>query len=233
MPNSPWLLKPVTHPRSETFLLGPSIFQLSRNVLAMQVLVQHVARNYVGLEKDPAASQRGGPHSPRPCSSPFQSTPSRIGTGLRQRSLGRSNINFPSGSSSTLLGLRAQRPSRDQGCEPPPPATVLLRAPPPLGQPRAPSFPSPARHLFTSARQGPIPRPRKNLQTERTPGTPVTALRSGLVAPLPGVCKRGSAPPSQPEVLRSFSKSPKMCPSTSRRACSSPGLAHTLSPPDS
>lgn len=46
----------------------------------------------------------------------------------------------------------------------------------------------------------------------------------------PGVCKRGSAPPSQPEVLRSFLKSPKTCPSSSRCACSSPGLAHTPSP---
>lgn len=63
---------------------------------------------------------------------------------LRQRSLGRSNINFPFGSSSVLPGLRAQGPSGDQGCGPPPPATVLLRAPPPPGQPRP--------HLF-------LPRP--------------------------------------------------------------------------
>lgn len=67
------------------------------------------------------------------------------------------------------------------------------------------------------------------MQTERTPCTTATALRSGLVGPLSGVCKRGSAPPSQPEVLRSLSKSPKMCPSSSRCACSSPGLEHTLS----
>lgn len=66
------------------------------------------------------------------------------------------------------------------------------------------------------------------MQTERTPCTTATALRSGLVGPLSGVCKRGSAPPSQPEVLRSLSKSPKMCPSSSRCACSSPGLEHTL-----
>lgn len=75
MPNTPWLLQPVTNPESETSLWAPEFFQLSWNVLAMQVLVQIVARNYVGEEKDPAASQHGGPHSRGPWSSPFQFTP--------------------------------------------------------------------------------------------------------------------------------------------------------------
>lgn len=83
----------------------------------MQFLVQLVARNYVGEEKE-------GPHRQaieegliHPVFSLSVHAPAELAqapaTSLRQRSLDRSNINFASGSTSVLPGLRAQGPSRD------------------------------------------------------------------------------------------------------------------------
>lgn len=123
-----------------------------------------------------------------------------------------------------LPGLRAQGPSGDQGCGPPPPATVLLRAPPPLGQPRPHLFLPPPRTCSPPPARAPSRGQGKSCKQNSWHFSHRPSLGS------PGVCKRGSAPPSQPEVLRSFLKSPKTCPSSSRCACSSPGLAHIPNP---
>lgn len=165
---------------------------------------------------------------------PFSPRPPELAqapaTSLRQRSLGRSNINFPPGSNSALLGLRAQGPSSVHGCEPPPPATVLLRAPPPLGQPRPHLFLPPPGTCSPLPAKAPSNGQGKSCKQNELLARQLQPCAWVSVGPLPGVSKRGSAPPSQSEVLRSFSKSPKICPSSSRCACSSPGLVHTLSP---
>lgn len=65
---------------------------------------------------------------------------------------------------------------------------------------------------------------------KQTPGTPAKALRSGLAGPLPGggvQMQLGSLFSARVSLI--FFKSPRICLSNSRRACSSPAL-HSQNP---